>query len=389
MQKSTQSVIRPPMNIRRANLKDISRLLELYSMAYNGTYPDSTFTDVNNLIKLINSADRFLFVYESDGEIVASTLFLYEESHLLAKAGGAVVLPDFRGQNITRQILEFGINYINENTKGFELLYITTRTVNRAAQVLTKKMGFKELGVFPNVHKTQDYETHALSVLLYESALKKRYTTFEHHPNSYPLYSIAEKTCELPKMDMAKEWIKKEYQGEVPSLEIVEAKEFLNHRFKNLKTRREIDLGFLPFHKPNLLITSPDQRIEVFLYENEIDKHCVFAGLKMDREVSLTNLFIKVSNMLRDRGVRYIEVISRANRLNFIDKLCQAKFLPSAYVPAFQLEGEKRFDYIVFSRSFEVIDFKNIELTGANQEYLSEYVKLWEECHLGKNILKK
>ena len=245
-------------------------------------------------------------------------------------------------------------------------------------------MGFVELGIFPNVHKTFEYETHALGAMFFNDCFKKRYTSFDQHPATYPLFKIAQKVCGLPEMNEAKSWLKKDYRGGVPVLEVVEAKEFLNHRFQNLMARREIDLGFLPFHKPNILITSPDQKVEVFIHENEADKHCVFAGLKMDREVSLTDLFLTVCNILRDRGVRYIEVISRANRLNFIDKLCQAKFLPSAYVPAFQLEGQKRFDYVVFSRSFEVIDVKNIELTGTNEEYLNAYVDLWEKTFLGR-----
>ena len=46
--------INVPMEIRLANIQDISSLLELYSMAYKGTYPDSTFTKVDNLIAIID-----------------------------------------------------------------------------------------------------------------------------------------------------------------------------------------------------------------------------------------------------------------------------------------------------------------------------------------------
>ena len=90
-----------------------------------------------------------------------------------------------------------------------------------------------------------------------------------------------------------------------------------------------------------------------------------------------------ISQILRDRGVTYIETIIRANRLNIIDKVIKARHLPCAYVPAFQLQGLFRYDYVIFSKSFEILDFNNLELTGANEKYLKNYIKLWEETFLG------
>ncbi len=150
--------------------------------------------------------------------------------------------------------------------------------------------------------------------------------------------------------------------------------------------KKEIDLAFFPFHTPNLLITGPRQNIEVFAYVNEVDKHCVITGCKIDREVSFTDLFLAVNSILRDRGIRYIEIILRANRLNIIDKILKAKFLPCGYVPAFQLEGGKRYDYVVFSRSFEVLDFNNLELTGSSAQYLKNYITSWEKTFLGNHF---
>lgn len=371
------------LNLRVANLKDMAEIFQLYAKAYDGTYPDPTFSSAEKLTQALNRDDVFIFVADDQNfGIIASILFRYQTDSKLSKAGAAVVLPDFRGQNITQSLLDFGINHIKRSTKGLDVLYITTRTVHKAAQVLTQKMGFKQLGIFPNVHKTKEYETHALAALHFNDSLERRFVDFEQHPKVLPLFNIVRENIDLPVMKEAEIWNKKKYLGKVPILEVIEAAEFVKHRANQLAESHEIDLGFFPFHIPNLLITSPEQKIEVFAYVNEVDKHCVITGLKIDREVSFTDLFLTVSNILRDRGIRYIEIIIRANRLNIIDKICHAKFVPCGYVPAFQFENDKRYDYVVFSRSYEILDFNNLELTGANERYLGNYIKLWEESFL-------
>lgn len=372
-------------NLRKANLKDMSSIFQLYAGAYDGTYPDPTFSNVNKLESAIQSDDKLIFVAidEENQKLVASLLFLYEEETHLSKAGAAVVAIDYRGQHLTQKLIRFGTDFIQDNYAGIDVLYITTRTVHKAAQILTQQIGFKQLGIFPNVHKTEEYETHALAAIHYNNALEKRYTDFEQHPLVQPLFNIVRENIELPEMKEAKLWNQKNYSGEVPILEVIEAKEYIKLRSKELKDKNEIDLAFFPFHTPNILITSPKQNIEVYAYVNELDKHCVITGCKIDREVSFTDLFLKVSNILRDRGIRYIEIILRANRLNIIEKIAKAKFIPCGYVPAFQLEEDQRYDYVVFSRSYEILDFNNLQLTGASEKYLRNYIDLWEKSFLG------
>ncbi len=372
-----------------ATLNDIVGILDLYQLAYTGLYPDRSFHGPQELRQSLLDDSKRIYLVKDQGKVIACLLFLYNEEYMLGKAGGAVVHPDYRGHNITQKMIEFGIKDIQNSTRGLEVLYITTRTVHKAAQVLTANMGFKQLGIFPNVHKTRDYETHALAAMYFGDALSKRYESFEQHPDIYNLFEIVRENISLPAMKKADLWTEKNYYGEVPALEVVDsAPSFTQNRYKKLKASNEIDLAFFPFHKPNLWITSPAENIELFAYVNEYDKHCVILGCKIDREVSFTDLFLKVSNLLRDRGIRYIEVIIRANRMNILNKVLGAKFIPCGYLPAFQSEGEKRYDYAVFSRSFEVLDFNNLQLTGANERYLRNYISLWESKFLG-NYFKK
>lgn len=371
--------------IARASQNDVADILKLYQSAYTGNYPDRNFSSPEQLSKTLTEDNKFVFIaLNSSQQLVASIIFYYDHEHRLARAGAAVVDPAFRGNNITQKIIQHGIEHLLAGPYGLEVLYITTRTVHKAAQVLTERMGFKQLGIFPNVHKTNDYETHALAAMYLGEGLKRRHQDFEQHPDVSGLFEIVRENIQLEPMPQAEIWAKKHYDGEVPLLEVInEAPVYIQKRYQRLKKNENFDLAFFPFHQPNLWITSPGENIEVYAYVNEVDKHCVITGCKIDREVSFTQLFLKVSHLLRDRGIRYIEVILRANRINILDKIIQAKFIPCGYLPAFQLQGDKRYDYVVFSRSYEILDFNNLQLTGANEKYLRNYINLWESKFLG------
>lgn len=375
---------------RLAKPEDIAAILNLYYEVYTGSYPDSMFSNFKSLEAAISSRANFIFVATYEYKVIACLLFKYDSNNLLGKAGAAIVASEYRGYNITQKLINHGITYLQKNTVGLELLYATTRTVHKAAQLLTQQMGFKKLGIFPNVHKTHEYETHALTGIYLSNSIDKRYTNFEQHPKVFEIFNIVKNECSLPSMQRAEDWNKKEYNGDVSKLEFISAPSFVGYRFEKQIKGECIDFAFYPFLEPNVLITSPDSRIELFLNINELDKSCAIIGCKIDREVSLTKLFLKVCSMLRDQGVRYIEMIVRANRLNIIEKVIQSKFIPSGYVPALQkTEDNIRFDYVVLSRSFEILDFNNLELTGVNELYLKEYIKAWEEIALGNKFLSK
>lgn len=373
-------------HLRPAKVDDAANIIQLYYNVYGGAYPDPTFTNFDTFINTLASTNKRVFVATFDNQIVSCLLFYYDSSNKLGKAAGGVVDPKFRGHNLTQKMIQYGIDTLEASESGLEVVYVTTRTVHRAAQVLTEKMGFKKFGIFPNVHRTRTYETHALAALYRGAALEKRYTNFKHHPLIYKFFQFAAQEAGLPPMEVDHHLVEKKYDGEVGNLEVIEAKEYIKYRF-NQQTKNDcIDFAFFPFAVPNVLITNPDQTIEIYAYINEVDKHCVIIGCKVDRLVSFTKLLRKVAWMLRDRGVRYVEMIARANRTNIIDKIIKAKFIPSGYLPALQCSLGIRYDYVIFSRSFEIFDFEHIELTGVNSHYLREYIRLWEEIYLGNNV---
>jgi hypothetical protein len=86
--------------------------------------------------------------------------------------------------------------------------------------------------------------------------------------------------------------------------------------------------------------------------------------------------------VLNGLGARYLEFIMRADDLENIDAVLTSKFIPSAYFPAMHREEEGRYDFVVFSRSFEILNFRDLSLEGINQKFMLQYFNLWKELSL-------
>jgi RimJ/RimL family protein N-acetyltransferase len=377
------------MKVQLASLEDVFQISQLYFDVYQGTYPDPMMKDYNLIRGFINSESGFWFVTkDQNNSIIASVLASYDREHLIAKAFGAVVRNEFRAQGIMEELLAYGIDYLRNRTKGVDVIYSTTRTVNEAAQTLTEKLGFKKLGIFPNAHRTNDYETHCLAAIIYESALKKRHGDYKIHHDIASLYSVVQKETGLNSLeDIIPEKPTKELMAP-GELELVNSPRFVAYRYGSLKAEKKLEFEFFPFHQPNLVIMSPDQSIELFCHLSSTDGYCVVVGGHMPSNLDFSELFLKTNKQLRDAGARYIEVIVRADRPKIIQSILKAKFIPCAFFPSFQLIGDKRYDFIVLSRSFEIFDFQNVKLKGMNQVYLEEYYKAWKRMSLNPKLLQ-
>ncbi|MFZ4712485.1 MAG: GNAT family N-acetyltransferase [Bacteriovoracaceae bacterium] len=381
--------------LRRATEADIFKISELYFEVYNGTYPDPVVTNLKLLKNFISDPQNYWLVGEKDDQLVASLIYEYDPQHKIAKAFGAVVSTKVRHGGIAEALMWFALELINDDTQnGLEVTYATTRTVHAVAQLLTNKLDFKKLGIFPNVHRTTDYETHCLASRFSPQALAKRYSQFKLHPKILPLYKLAQSELNLPDIEIAP------LKASIPfdlvhhfHLEVISAPGFVLERFLKVKQEGKLDNSFFPFHTPNVLITSPDQSTEAFLYVNDLDRHCVIIGINAEHTYHHNHMSLlhQIVDLLRTMNVRYIETIVRADKTIDIDNVIKAKFIPCAYFPAFQLtideKGEARHDFVVFSRSFEVFDFSNIQLDGIYKEFLTLYFEMWKEISLNPNLI--
>lgn len=377
------------MKVQLASEGDIFQISQLYFDVYQGTYPDPLMKDFSLIRAFIRSETGFWFITKDEnGEIIGSVLAAYDKDNLIAKAFGAVVRTEFRGQKIMEDLLGFGIDFLRTQTPGVDVIYSTTRTVNEAAQTLTEKLGFKKLGIFPNAHKTNDYETHCLAAIIYPSALEKRNTDYKIHHEMSSLYEIVQKEVGLKSIPSIVPEKPSKVLTKPGELEVVKSPKFVSYRYNMLKAEKKLEFEFFPFHQPNLVIISPDQSIEVFCHLSSVDGYCVIVGGKMSHNLDFSELFLQTNRLLRDAGARYIEVIVRADRPKILESILRAKFIPCGFFPAFQMVGDKRHDFLVFSRSFEIFDFQNVKLKGMNQVYLEEYFKAWKRMSLNPKLLQ-
>lgn len=368
--------------IRIAIPDDAIAISMLSQEIYGGTYPDPLMGDLYLLKGFLASSENVWVVAEKGGRLMASVAYETEASHRIAKVFGGVVLPEHRGSGLLERAMVFGADLLSADEKRVDIFYATTRTVTSAAQRITEKLGYKKLGIFPNVHKTDLYETHCLTALFSRDALKKRFTGFKLHPKIKELFGMVRAECDLADQEVAAVAEcepRQTHVQDVPPLEIIDAPGFTTHRFRLLKEAGELPFHFYPFHQPNLMISSPCQRVEIFVYLAPKDKYCTIVGIKKADSLDFTRVLMELSRLLREKDVRYIETIVRTDKVITINNILKAQFVPCAYFPAFQLHEGLRYDYLVLSKTFEVLDFKNLRLAGLNQKYLTEYYRQWKE----------
>ena len=376
------------MNLQLATEEDIFQISQLYFDVYQGTYPDPLMKDFGLIRQFIQSEAGFWFVTKDKDKIIASVLAAYDKENLIAKAFGAVVRNEYRQQGIMEDLLSYGINFLREKTPGVDVIYSTTRTVNEAAQTLTEKLGFKKLGIFPNAHRTNDYETHCLAAIVYPEALEKRNKNYMIHHEVAALYDIVQNEVGMGALESIIPDKPTKVLVEPGDLEVVKSPKFVTYRYQHLKNEKQLEFEFFPFHQPNLVILTPDQSVELFCHLSSVDGYCVIVGGKMPGNLNFTELFLRSNKLLRDAGARYIEVIARADRPKILESILRAKFIPCGLFPAFQKVGNRRHDFLVFSRSFEIFDFQNVRLKGLNQVYLEEYYNAWKRMSLNPKLLK-
>lgn len=376
------------MKFLLATEDDIFKISQLYFDVYQGMYPDPIMKDFNKIKSFIQSEGHYWFIGK-DGKdhIIGSVLASYDKENLLAKAFGAVVRAEYRGQGIMEELLSFGINYLREYTPGVDIIYSTTRTVNEAAQTLTEKLGFKKLGILPNAHRTSEYETHCLAAIIYPSALEKRSSNYQIHHEIESLYNVVQAEVGLDNLLPIIPDKPSRVLNTPGDLEVVNSSKFVAYRYAYLKSEKKLEFEFFPFHEPNLMIITPDQSVELFCHLSAADGYCVVVGGKMPGNINFSELFMRSNRLLREAGARYIEVIVRADKPKVLESMMRAKFIPCGFFPAFQLINEKRYDFVLFSRSFEIFDFQNVKLKGLNQVYLEEYFKAWQKMSLTPKLL--
>ncbi|MBI4404993.1 MAG: hypothetical protein HY537_12575, partial [Deltaproteobacteria bacterium] len=166
----------------------------------------------------------------------------------------------------------------------------------------------------------------------------------------------------------------------LPTLEIIVAPAFVQSRFQKLKERKFLSVHFYPFQKPNILVTDPEQTIEIFIKAFPEMRFGAIIGERVERMVYPPALYKAISQILRRKNISYFEIINDAADTQGIDYILKAGFVPSAYFPSLKRSGEARRDYVVFGKCYEKFIMEST-LTNPHLNYLSEY----EKCEKSAN----
>ncbi|MFA6435041.1 MAG: GNAT family N-acetyltransferase [Elusimicrobiales bacterium] len=374
----------PEITIRLAKVADMRRIQVLYTEVYGGNYSISLITDKDKMRRAIENDSYYWLVAESGGRIIGSLVYALDIADRISKAFGAVVSKDYRKLNLAHTMMKLVLDDITQTQKLAEVVYATTRTASHAPQKLTESLGFIKLGIFPNTHKVSENETHCLTAYFTEEALKKR----EPKPNLVkeivPFYDLVRRQLNLdePVVTEVKSLYQENRQMIPPlPLETITASAFIKNRFKNLKSNSFFEHSYMPFHEPNLLFIAPDQSTEVYLNYSQKDKYSVVMG-GVTREKSSTVVLESIARKLNEMNMSYIEILLDAYTPQLQREALDARYIPSGYFPCIKRSANKRYDCIVFSRTFEVLDFRNVKLLSLYKNFLREYLSLWREHYI-------
>jgi len=375
---------KPDIVIRVAKVADMRRIQVLYTEIYGGNYSIPIVTDKDKMRSAIENDEYYWLVADCEGKIIGSLVYALDLRDRIAKAFGAVVSKDFRKLDLAYTMMKLVLDDITHGQKLVDVVYATTRTANHAPQKLTESLGFIKLGIFPNTHKVSENETHCLTAYYTEEALRKREPRPELLKEIVPFYDLVRKQVKLETPVVTE--VKSLYQENrliIPPLpmEIITAPTFIKNRFKALKSNSFFEHTYMPFHEPNLLFITPDQSTEVFLSYSQKDKYSVVMG-GVTKEKSATVVLESIAQKLNEMNMSYVEVILDAYTPELQREAMDARYIPSAYFPCVKKSGNRRYDCIVFSRTFEVLDFRNVKLLSLYKNFLREYLALWREYYI-------
>lgn len=374
---------KPDIVIRRARVQDMRRIQMLYAEVYGGNYSISLITDKDKMRRAIEDDSYYWVVSDCEGRMVGSLVYAVDLAGGISKAFGAVVSHDYRKMDLAYTMMKLVLDDITHTKKLVSTVYATTRTANYAPQKLTESLGFIKTGVFPNTHKVSENETHCFAAYITEQALKKRREKPHLIPEVQPFYQLIRRQINLDSPIISH--VQSQYQErrqKIPllPLETITAPGFIKNRYKKMKSDGFLSHVYMPFHEPNMIFISPDQSTEVYVQSNK-DNYCVVIG-GFTKEPSFTVVLESLAQKLNEMRMSYIEVIMDAYAPQLQREAMDARFIPSGYYPCMKKVGGRQYDCIVFSRTFEILDFRNVRILSLYKNFLREYLKLWRENYI-------
>lgn len=371
--------------IERANVGDVEELMKLYFLIYQNNYPLAICSDRDVMTMTLVDSNTYWYVTRDSKThaIVGSAVFETDPLYCIGKLTGVVVHPGYRKREIASQMIARGTSELLLPLGPIRSIYTTTRTISRSPQIMCLKNGFLPLGIFPNAHKIQEYETLTLMAKYGNGVLESK-PPFPPVPERIaPMLAIFQNSIHK---NQPIEIVKDDDKGaafrknqEQLSFEFIRAPHYVLRRF-NVHYTDPYE-RFFPFHKPNILMASTNGEVEIFGYINESDGHLAIVALNQ-AIYELGGRIRPLLHQLRSIGVSYIEVLIGMQFAESLSALTEAQFLPSAVYPAMYEVDGKVADFVVMSRTLEPLNFRGMHIEGGFKPYVDLYVKLWKDMYL-------
>jgi hypothetical protein len=357
------------VTLRRAGVEDAEAIWQLYHRIYGGHYTLPIVNMRAQREEALSDPNCLWLVDEAEnGELVGSVIFTLNPAERTAKVFAAVVDPDYRRDTLMFQTLLAGVQRIMYDERTVDVIYATTRTRTMGPDQLLAKLGFISLGIFPNVHRLTEYETHGLKALYHPDAFAARRRLPQLIPEVAGFYDI----------------VRRSYGLEPAEIVPVEGKLHLNivrgaavaEEYARCRADDSLMLDFFPFHPPTHLLTSDRGHVKAFINYEGKDGHGVLVALQAARESvqHLEHIFNIVYEAGRTLGIEYMELLVSAYEPKQQRAALSAKFLPCAYFPSMRYAHGERDDYLVFARSGLPLDFSHVQMTPRDRRFLDAYL---------------
>jgi N-acetylglutamate synthase-like GNAT family acetyltransferase len=372
------------IKIQVADVQDVDEMINLYRSVYGRKYPISYGNDPELLLKSINNKESHKILVARDimNRVICGALIVeIDFFNKIGKLVGLVVHPNFRRHKIGNSLVEYASHFFLTKENTLNSLYATTRTISVGPQIIFIKNDYLPLGIFPNAHRLQKYETVALFAKFRSGVLEKRKAENAVSVMLKPLYENLVNlvsTCKIPPV-FEPRTLQIVEENDDWEFEILRAPHYVYRKFH--ERFPDPNDHFFPFHTPNMLIADKKGRIEIFAYFSKKDGYCTL--IKSTKPISSlkglpTNLYMQ----LDDLGVSYIEVLVNVKHTPLIEVLLSGQFLPSAIYPAMREVNQNYEDYIIMSRTMEPLNFRGMAIIAPFKPFVDKYVDAWKKVNL-------
>lgn len=361
-----------------ASRDDIDAIIDLYIKVYKGKYTLPDVADRAIIAKKVEDSAYFWTVAKIGDRLIGSVIFAIDPVNKIGKSYAAAVLNEFRGQDVMRTMVRHGLQLLTEKTRVCDIIYATTRTVSFAPQVVLEHLGFLSTGIFPNVRKVESFETHGLEVYLGPKCLEYRRKTPQLIPEMLDFYNIVRGELKLEEAETViidEEDPRK--MGQAIAFDVQSDIEEISEKFYRYQDKDLMKRVFFPFTDPNMLFTAKDGTADIFVNFNSLDGNGVIVGYRFSGS-DIRRTLMWFCEEASKSGMRYIEMLVSAYLPQKQRMALDARFLPCAYFPAMKINDDGlREDFLVFSRSFESLDFMDMHLVDNNRRFLDAFMKCW------------